>query len=83
MTFEEKLFASNNKAAETDSVKRFQAAARAIFATSEGRIVLGMLCGAAHPLKHSDGMTPHEHGQSEVVATLWRFGSSDTVIQNS
>lgn len=20
-------------------------------------------------------MTPHQHGQAEVIATLWRFGS--------
>lgn len=74
MTFEEKLFR------KPEHMEHFRAAARTIFSSAEGKIVLAALCGAAHPLKHSDGMTPHEHGQSEVVATLWRFGSSDTAI---
>lgn len=77
MTFEEKLFVKPEEA------KRFQMAARAIFTTAEGKIVLGMLCGAAHPLRHTQGMTDHEHGQCEVVSTLWRFGSQDTAIPNT
>lgn len=78
MTFEERLFPKDK-----EDVVRFQSACRAVFASPQGKVVLGMLCGAAHPLKHSSSMTPHEHGQCEVVATLWRFGSSDTAIPNS
>jgi hypothetical protein len=78
MTFEQRLFSG-----KADAPERFEAAARAIFSTEEGKVVLAMLCGAAHPLKHSEGMTEHEHGHSEVVATLWRFGSSNTAIPNS
>lgn len=74
MTFEEKLFS------KPEDAQQFRAAARAVFATSEGKIVLAALCGAAHPLKHTPGMTDHEHGQCEVVAALWRFGSHDTNI---
>lgn len=77
MTFEEKLFTKPEDAAQ------FRAAARAVFATAEGKIVLAALCKAAHPLRHTPGMTDHEHGQCEVVSTLWRFGSSDTAIPNT
>ena len=72
MTFEERLLRKDAKRAEA-----FKAAARAVFGTAEGRIVLGALVEAAHPLAHFDGMTAHEHGQCEVVALLWRYGSQD------
>lgn len=77
MTFEEKLFKKE------EDVKRFQILAREIFSSPQGRIVLGMLCSAANPIRHTPGMTDHEHGQCEVVSTLWRFGSSDTAIPNT
>ncbi|WP_050025158.1 hypothetical protein [Verrucomicrobium sp. BvORR034] len=74
MTFEEKLFGKPEEA------RRFREAARAVFGSAEGRLVLAMLCRAAHPLQHTQGMTEHEHGQCEVVATLWRFGSAEAGI---
>lgn len=77
MTFEEKLFSGKD---QQERAKAFRNACRLIFSTQEGRYVLAALCGAAHPLKHSDGMTTHEHGQSEVVATLWRFGSTEAAL---
>jgi hypothetical protein len=74
MTFEEKLFGKPEEA------RRFREAARSVFGSAEGRLVLAMLCRAAHPLQHTQGMTEHEHGQCEVVATLWRFGSTEAGI---
>lgn len=44
------------------------------FSTPSGRRVLSALVAAAHPLEHTPGLSDHEHGRREVVATLWRFG---------
>jgi hypothetical protein len=86
MTFEEILFSAKRDSGgqvltPEAQAKAFGEACRAIFSTAQGRHVLAALCGAAHPLKHSAGMSEHEHGRSEVVATLWRFGSSDRTIE--
>lgn len=75
MTFEQKLF-GNDK----DRAKKFRELAVQTFGDGTGKQLLAMLCGAANPLEHRDGMTPHEHGQREVVATLWRWGSSSTSV---
>lgn len=75
MTFEENLFPKGK-----DDVKRFKEAARGVFSSEQGRLVLSMLCGAAHPLDHRPSLSEHEHGQREVVAALWRFGSPDSVL---
>lgn len=50
------------------------------FNTEAGRRLLATLCQAQHPLAHLDGMTAHEHGRAEVIATLWRFGSGDSSL---
>ena len=86
MTFEQELFSAKQQAggklvSSEDQAKAFGAACRTIFSTPAGRLVLAALCGVAHPLKHAPGMSEHEHGRSEVVATLWRFGSSDRTIE--
>jgi hypothetical protein len=72
MTFEEILFSAKRGSdgrvlSPEGQAKAFGEACRAIFSTPQGRHVLAVLCGAAHPLKHSQGMTEHEHGRSEVV----------------
>jgi hypothetical protein len=71
-TFEQRLFEQG-----PDAQSRFSSAARAVLGTSEGRIMLEMLCAAAHPLEHMAVTSAHEHGQCEVVAALWRYGSGD------
>lgn len=53
----------------------FQLECRDVFNSPSGRRILARLCMAAHPLQHTPGMSDHEHGRREVVATLWRFGS--------
>jgi len=82
MTFEERLLRKDAKRAE-----QFKGAAKAVFGTPEGKVLLGALVEAAHPLAHFDGMTAHEHGNCEVVALLWRYGSEDgrcaTSMRNS
>lgn len=55
--------------------KQFADDCHEIFRTPAGARVLARLCMTVHPLAHVDGMTPHQHGQAEVIATLWRFGS--------
>lgn len=50
---------------------------QAIFSTPAGGRVLARLCAAAHPMLHAPGMTDHERGRHEVVATLWRYGSRE------
>jgi hypothetical protein len=85
MTFEAQLFADKLDAGgkprtPAEQLEEFRADCRAIFSTQQGRRVLAKLCGVAHPLRHSPGMSEHEHGRAEVVATLWRFGSSDRAI---
>lgn len=52
---------------------------RDTFDTPAGQRLLARLCAAAHPMQHSPGMTEHEHGRHEVVATLWRFGAASLV----
>jgi hypothetical protein len=65
-----------DRAAPADADKKqFLEDCRTIFATSEGIRVLARLCAAQHPLRHAPGMTDHEHGAAEVVATLWRYGA--------
>ena len=86
MTLEELLFRAKQDGggkvrSPEEQLEEFRADCRAIFSTAQGRRVLAKLVGVAHPLKHSPGMTEHEHGRSEVVATLWRFGSSDRAIE--
>lgn len=73
MSFENRLFPKGK-----EDAKRFREACAVVFGTTEGKTILGMLCNARHPLKHTEGMSAHDHGQAEVVATLWRFGSGDT-----
>lgn len=60
--------------------KQFEADCREVFGTPAGGRVLARLCMARHPLAHFDGMTPHQHGQAEVIATLWRFGSTSPTL---
>lgn len=72
MSFESRLFPKGKEDAQ-----RFHKACASVFNTPEGKTVLGMLCNAAHPLKHTAGMSEHDHGQAEVVAALWRFSNSD------
>ncbi len=50
------------------------------FASAAGKRVLASLVAAAHPLRHIPGMTDHEHGRAEVVATLWRFGANSPTL---
>ena len=50
------------------------------FTSGAGKRVLAALVAAAHPLCHIPGMTDHEHGRAEVVATLWRFGANTPQI---
>ena len=75
MTFEQQLF----DGVDADEQGKFKKACERIFATEEGRVVLGALCRARHPMHHFSGMTDHAHGQAEVVATLWRYGSPEPV----
>jgi hypothetical protein len=86
MTFEETPFqhearGRGNVLSPEAQAKAFGKACKTIFFTAAGRHVLAVLCGGAHPLKHSPGMSEQEHGRSEVVATLWRFGPSDRTIE--
>ena len=53
---------------------------RDTFDTVAGRRLLAILCAARHPLSHADGMTPHQHGNCEVVAFLWRYGSAEPTL---
>lgn len=48
-----------------------------VFGSADGKTLLSKLCAARHPMLHTEDMTPHEHGQAEVVAMLWRFGALD------
>lgn len=77
MTFEEKLFAGKYPKERTQG---FRNACLAIFGTPQGKYVLAALCGAAHPLQHTADMTAHDHGQREVVATLWRYGANEAAL---
>ncbi len=47
------------------------------FASEAGSRVLAMLCTVIHPLRHTPGMTDHEHGRAEVVSLLWRHAAKD------
>ncbi|CAB4163577.1 hypothetical protein UFOVP813_33 [uncultured Caudovirales phage] len=49
---------------------------RDAFESPAGQRLLARLCAVAHPMQHTPGMTDHEHGRHEVVATLWRYGAS-------
>jgi hypothetical protein len=51
-----------------------------IFGTPAGARVLHRLCAAAHPLMHTPGMPEHAHGNAEVVAALWRYGSASNSL---
>lgn len=75
MTFEQKLF----DGWKPEAIAEFRANAQRCFSTVAGKTVLAELVKAAHPMRHSESMSAHEHGQCEVVATLWRFGSLDPV----
>lgn len=68
--FEKRVAPTNEQAAA------FMADCLECFASAAGKRVLSALVAAAHPLEHTPGMTEHEHGRREVVATLWRFGAS-------
>jgi hypothetical protein len=50
------------------------------FDTVSGRKLLTLLCSVRHPLSHLEGMTPHQHGNCEVVALLWRYGSQQPTL---
>lgn len=54
-----------------------------VFSTTKGKRLLHILCSAAHPLEHTPGLTDHEHGRREVVATLWRFGAQTAALPAS
>jgi len=60
--------------------KQFEADCREVFGTPAGGRVLARLCLTRHPLAHADGMTAHQHGQAEVIATLWRYGSTSPTL---
>jgi|GEM_PF-3157755 len=53
------------------------AACRDTFDTPSGRLLLKALCAIRHPMAHVEGMTPHQHGNCEVVALLWRYASNE------
>lgn len=55
--------------------QQFAADCRSVFSTPAGARVLARLCMGQHPMMHWAGMTAHEHGAAEVVATLWRYGA--------
>jgi hypothetical protein len=59
---------------------KFEEACAECFATQGGKHVLTVLCAACHPLMHVPGMSDHEHGRAEVVATLWRFGAQTAAL---
>ena len=73
MTFEELLIK------KPEDAEVFHNLCQRVFASPDGRALLAKLCAARHPMKHAEGMTPHEHGQAEVIATLWRFGAINTL----
>lgn len=73
MTFEERLIR------KPEDAERFRDLAQRVFGNEHGKALLSRLCAARHPLMHHDGMTEHEHGQAEVIATLWRFGATDPI----
>lgn len=73
MTFEDKV-------CPTEAVKeQFNEDCREIFGGLAGRRVLLRLCQAVHPMQHTPGMSDHTHGNAEVVALLWRYGSCDLI----
>lgn len=77
MTFEAAILVWEVK---TRKKGRFKELCSSVFQSPEGSELLAILCVAAHPLDHSDGLTPHQHGQREVIAALWRYGASSNVI---
>lgn len=79
MTFEDRLF-PEPAAARPAAEKQFREDMADIFGTEEGRRVLARLCMAQHPLAHVDGMTAHQHGNAEVVAMIWRYGSQSNSL---
>lgn len=54
----------------------FERDCKLCFATDAGAAVLARLCAVLHPLAHVPGMSEHDHGRHEVVATLWRYGAT-------
>ena len=73
MTFEARLI---KKPEDAEALRHL---CQKVFGTGEGKALLSKLCAARHPMMHHDGMTEHEHGQAEVIATLWRFGALSPV----
>lgn len=74
MTFEERLFPKGKE----DSAS-FRDLCQRVFGNEHGRTLMSKLCAACHPMQHHEAMTSHEHGQREVIATLWRFGAIDPI----
>lgn len=62
---------------------RFKDLCSDVFQSPEGAELLALLCSAEHPLDHTPGGTDHQHGRREVIAALWRHGSSRNVIPES
>lgn len=73
MTFEQRLIKRPEDARELRNL------CQSVFGGEHGRALLSKLCAARHPMMHHEAMTPHEHGQAEVIATLWRFGAIDPI----
>jgi hypothetical protein len=75
--FEERFFTGNK---ERDA--ELKATIRAVFSSPSGKAILNRLISAAPPLGHSENMTPHLHGNCEVVALLTRFGTAAGLPEN-
>jgi hypothetical protein len=61
---------------DKEQAEAFALDCRDAFDSPAGQRLLTRLCAVAHPMQHYPGMTEHEHGRHEVVATLWRFGAA-------
>ena len=51
-----------------------------VFGTPAGQKLITTLCAVQNPLCHTPGMTEHEHGRAEVVATLYRYGAQTAFV---
>lgn len=77
MTFAEKIALIEVK---TRKPGRFKELCSSVYQSVEGAELLAFLVAAAHPLDHSEGLSENEHGQRQVVASLWQNGSGSNVI---
>lgn len=59
---------------------RFKKLCGEVFQSVEGVELMALLCTVEHPLDHTPGSGDHSHGRREVIAALWRHGSSSNAI---